>query len=121
MKTTLAFLAPALAGALNLAAAEPPRPALGEIPLAETKVLGLAGKRLDACIRSQMSVKDAAYLASPFAWKGEAATWKSLEAGIWQTEFWGKYMHAAVPLADYCRDEAWKRRIGASVRAVVAA
>ena len=89
-------------------------------PLSATKALGLAGERMDACIRNQMSRKDCDYLASPFRWKDEKASWGVLEAGIWQNEFWGKYMHAAVPLADYCHDEGWKRRIGESVAAVIA-
>ena len=69
-------------------------------PLSATKALGLAGERMDACIRNQMSRKDCDYLASPFRWKDEKASWGVLEPGIWQNEFWGKYMHAAVPLAD---------------------
>lgn len=89
-------------------------------PLSATKALGLAGERMDACIRNQMSRKDCDYLASPFRWKDEKASWGVLEPGIWQNEFWGKYMHAAVPLADYCHDEGWKRRIGESVAAVIA-
>ncbi|MBQ7234445.1 MAG: glycoside hydrolase family 127 protein [Kiritimatiellae bacterium] len=101
-------------------AADAPRSAMRELPLSDMKVLALAGERLDACIRSQMSRKDCAYLSSPYEWKAEQGSWDVVEPGIWQTEFWGKYMHAAVPLADYCLDEGWKRRIGESVAAVIA-
>ena len=38
----------------------------------------------------------------------------------WQTEFWGKYMHAAVPFWLYTGSEALGRRIAEGVRAVVA-
>lgn len=128
MKTVIAVFvvalfcaAPARAeaeGALHAAGGQ--RCAMHETPLPEMKVLGLAGSRLDDCIRRQMSVKDCAYLASPYEWKFERGLGADVRTqGIWQTEFWGKYMHAAVPLADYSDDGAWKRRIGESVRFVV--
>ncbi len=38
----------------------------------------------------------------------------------WQTEFWGKYMHAAVPFWRYTGSKELGERIAASVRAVIA-
>lgn len=38
----------------------------------------------------------------------------------WQTEFWGKYMHAAVPFWRYTGSEALGERIAAGVRAIIA-
>ena len=84
------------------------------------KAYGLAGERLRACVGNQVAAKDPAYLAFPFTQKTETGSWGVLEPGIWQTEFWGKYMHAAVPMADLAADADWKARIGESVKTVLA-
>ena len=46
---------------------------------------------------------------------------KHEETKLWQTEFWGKYMHGAVPLWELTRCPALKAKIDASTVAVIAA
>ncbi len=87
--------------------------------MSQLKVFGWAGERLNACIRNQMAIKDVAYLAAPFTHKTDTGSWGVLEPGIWQTEFWGKYMHAAVPMAEYAADVNWSDKIAASVNTIV--
>ena len=87
--------------------------------MSQLKVFGWAGERLNACIRNQMAIKDVAYLAAPFTHKTETGSWGVVEPGIWQTEFWGKYMHAAVPMAEYAADVNWSDKIAASVNTIV--
>ena len=114
--------AAALAGAVAAPPGAPARPAVPEklpVPMSAMRVKGWAGERLDACIRTQMSVKDVDYLATRFEHKTESGSWGALEPGIWQTEFWGKYMQAAVPMATGVGDRAWLRRLDGSVRTIV--
>ena len=80
---------------------------------------GFAGSRLDACERNQVAVKDAALLAFPFTQKTETGSWSAIEPGIWQTEFWGKWMHAAVPMSGRLGDAVLKARIAAGVKTVL--
>ena len=81
---------------------------------------GEVGSRLDAMMRNNIERIDWGYLDFPFTQKTETGSWKVIQPGIWQTEFWGKYMQAAVPLALYAGDEALKARIGESVKRVLA-
>ena len=53
-------------------------------------VEGPFGAKLDRMIRNHVVATDAKKLAALFG-EQTRETW-------WQTEFWGKYMHAAVPL-----------------------
>jgi len=80
---------------------------------------GYAGERLRGCELNQMAAKDVVRLAFPFTQKTEKGVWDVVEPGIWQTEFWGKYMHAAVPMAEHLGDAAFKARLGASVQVLL--
>ena len=58
--------------------------------LAQVRLKGYLGDRLDQMIEHHVVGTDIDYLTAPFQEKTERHGW-------WQTEFWGKYMHSAVP------------------------
>lgn len=58
------------------------------------RLSGPLGARLDAMIARNVAGKDVDAITAPFQDKSETRR-------LWQTEFWGKWMHAAVPLAAY--------------------
>jgi len=55
---------------------------------------GYLGKRLDAMIERHVTGNDVGYITACFKEKTERKGW-------WQSEFWGKYMHSAVPYGIY--------------------
>lgn len=65
--------------------------------MGDIRLKGPLGARLDAMIARHVGGVDIAYVTEPFREKTERRGW-------WQTEFWGKYMQAAVPFARYARD-----------------
>ena len=109
MKGTL--VTAVLAAGLTAAAAEGPQTVC---------LRGLVGARLDAMVANGLGRIDWQYLDFPFTQKTETGSWNVLQPGIWQTEFWGKFMQAAVPLAKYTGSETLKKRIGDSVRRLLA-
>ena len=58
------------------------------------RLKGYLGERLDAMVERHVAACDVDYITAPFMEKTETKGW-------WQTEFWGKWMHSAVP---YLRD-----------------
>ena len=80
---------------------------------ADVKVTGPFGERLDRMIRNHVTATDAKYLSDVFHERTKE-TW-------WQTEFWGKYMHAAVPLWKYSGSDELKRKIDVGVENLLAA
>ena len=76
------------------------------------KLTGPFGDRLDRMIRNHVEVTDARLLADVFHGR--------TKAGWWQSEFWGKYMHAAVPLWTYSQNAALGANIDAGVEAILA-
>ncbi len=60
---------------------------------------GPLGSRLDAMLRNHVAATDVDYITAPFLAKTETNGW-------WQTEFWGKWMHSAVPFLAYRDDPA---------------
>ncbi len=74
------------------------------------RIDGWYGRRLAAMIGNHVATTDAVALAALFADRkhGEDRLWH-------ETEFWGKYMHSAVPLWSYSGD----RRLGAKIAAGV--
>lgn len=79
----------------------------------EVRLRGPEGARLDACIERNVAKTDPLYLAECF--------FRRNESHLWQSEFWGKYMHSAVPYWRYTKDAALKAKIDAGVEAVLAA
>ena len=65
---------------------------------------GPVGDRLDRMIRNHVIATDTTYITEPFLEKTE-------RTNRWQTEFWGKYMHAAAPFWVYTGDEKLERNI----------
>ena len=65
---------------------------------------GHFGKRLDKMLANHVEATDPVKLA---------ALYREETKGHWQTEFWGKYMHAAAPFARYTGSE----RLGAKIAA----
>ena len=61
---------------------------------ADVRLRGWLGERLERLIENHVAKTDVDYLTAPFAVKDEREE-------NWQTEFWGKYMHSAVPFARY--------------------
>ncbi|MBQ9430877.1 MAG: glycoside hydrolase family 127 protein [Kiritimatiellae bacterium] len=106
MKKCLAVLFACSAAA---AFAEPNAvPAYGEV-----KLKGPMGERLETMIKNHVIATDTEYITAPFLEKTERHGW-------WQTEFWGKYMHAAVPFWTYTGDEGLKRKIDAGLANIIA-
>lgn len=64
--------------------------------IGDVRLKGYLGERLDSMIERHVGGTDVAYITAPFLEKTERRLW-------WQTEFWGKYMHAAVPYAAYSK------------------
>ena len=87
--------------------------AVQEIPFAPTITLqGPMQERLQAMVRNGIERTDPRYLALCFRERNEAR-W-------WQSEFWGKFMQSAVPLACLGKDGAFTGVVAASVKDVEA-
>ncbi len=71
-------------------------PVVAEI--GDIQLKGFLGDRLNRMIERHIGGTDIDYITAPFMEKTERKLW-------WQTEFWGKYMHAAVPFAAYSNSE----------------
>ena len=66
--------------------------------IGSVRLKGYLGERLDAMIARHVCGADVDYITAPFMEKTETKGW-------WQTEFWGKWMHSAVPYLGYCGSE----------------
>ena len=62
--------------------------------LPDIKLKGYLGERLDTMIQGHVIGTDVDYITAAYQEKTETKGW-------WQSEFWGKYMHSAVPYAYY--------------------
>ncbi len=60
----------------------------------DVRLKGYLGDRLDLMINNHVVKRDVDYITSLFSSKSETRYW-------WQTEFWGKWMHSAVPYLKY--------------------
>ena len=83
------------------------------VAAAEVSLAGPFGDRLDRMVRNHVEATDAARLADVFSGRTKEP-W-------WQTEFWGKYMHAAVPFWRRTGSQRLKANIDAGVSRVLAA
>jgi len=81
--------------------------------LGAIRVKGYVGDRLDLMLKNHLAATDTDYITAPFREKTERRGW-------WQTEFWGKYMHAAVPFRAYARDSRLDANIEKGVDAILA-
>ncbi len=76
--------------------------------IGDVRLKGYLGKRLDAMVERHVGGTDVAYITAPFLEKTE-------RRHGWQTEFWGKYMHSAVPYAAYSRSPKIAADIGLGI------
>ena len=72
--------------------------------IGSVRLKGYLGERLDAMIERHVCGADVDYITAPFMEKTETKGW-------WQTEFWGKWMHSAVPYLGYCGSEMLRAAI----------
>ncbi|MGN0854285.1 MAG: beta-L-arabinofuranosidase domain-containing protein [Kiritimatiellia bacterium] len=80
---------------------------------AETRLRGYLGARLDAMIQRHVIGTDVDYLTAPF----QAATERN---GGWSTEFWGKYMHSAMPYLAYTHSEKLRANVTRGLDSILA-
>lgn len=78
----------------------------------DVRLKGILGERLDAMIAHHVVGRDVDYITKVFAEKTE-------RGNRWQTEFWGKYMHAAVPYRFYSNSPELQAAIDKSVDAIL--
>ena len=62
--------------------------------IGEVRLKGPLGDCLDRMVANHVAGTDPDYITAPFMEKTETKGW-------WQTEFWGKWMHSAVPYLRY--------------------
>jgi len=70
----------------------------------DVRLKGPIGDRLEKVVRNHVIATDTEYITAPFLEKAERRGW-------WQTEFWGKYMHSAMPFWVYTHDARLKAHI----------
>ena len=80
---------------------------------ASVRLKGFLGDRLDAMVAHHVAAQDADYLTAPFLAKTE-------REGRWQTEFWGKWMHAAMPFLAYSGDERLRAAVERGLDSILA-
>lgn len=80
--------------------------------IGDVQLKGPLGVRLDKMISSHVAGTDVDYITAPFVEKTERRLW-------WQSEFWGKYMHSAVPYLVYTKSEKLKADIDRSVARMI--
>ena len=80
--------------------------------LPDVKLKGYLGERLDAMIENHVTATDVDYITAPFLEKTE-------RYNLWQSEFWGKYMHSAVPYLSYSGCAALSGKIDRGVSRVI--
>lgn len=81
--------------------------------MAGTHLKGYLGARLDAMIERHVVGTDVDYLTATFQNKTERNGW-------WQTEFWGKYMHSAVPYLAYTHSSTLRANIARGIDRILA-
>ena len=80
---------------------------------AQVRLKGYLGDRLDQMIEHHVVGTDIDYLTAPFIEKTERKGW-------WQTEFWGKYMHSAMPYLAYTDSEKLRVNIERGIDRILA-
>ena len=80
--------------------------------IGDVQLKGYLGERLGRMIERHVADTDVDYITAPFLEKVERRFW-------WQSEFWGKYMHSAVPYLKYTRSARIRENLERSVRRMV--
>ena len=81
--------------------------------IGSVRLKGYLGDRLDAMIARHVCGADVDYITAPFLEKTETKGW-------WQTEFWGKWMHSAVPYLGYCKSEKLRASVDRGIDRMLA-
>jgi DUF1680 family protein len=81
--------------------------------IGDVQLKGYLGGRLDLMIERHVIGTDIDYITAPFLEKTERRLW-------WQSEFWGKYMHSAVPYLAYCASPELKSDIERGIERMIA-
>ena len=84
---------------------------LSRADMRDVRLQGHVGDLLSLCLLNHLADTDPLYLTKPFHSRQEAS-W-------WQTEFWGKWMHAAMPFAEYDEDSSLRRSIAAGLEDIM--
>ena len=80
--------------------------------IGDVRLKGRLGNYLDAMIQNHVVATDVDYITAPFFEKTERRGW-------WQTEFWGKYMHSAVPYLTYTKSEKLGKSIDRGIDRII--
>ena len=89
-------------------------PAENAAEIGSVRLKGHLGERLDSMIARHVCGADVDYITAPFMEKTETKGW-------WQTEFWGKWMHSAVPYLGYCGSEKLRVSLDRGIDRMLAA
>ncbi|NLC81954.1 MAG: hypothetical protein GX748_12300, partial [Lentisphaerae bacterium] len=81
--------------------------------IGDVRLKGPLGERLDAMIERHVIGTDVDYITAPFQEKTETK-------GRWQTEFWGKYMHSAMPYLQYTGSAKLKTAVDRGIARMLA-
>ena len=81
--------------------------------IGDVRLKGYLGERLDAMIERHVVGTDVDYTTAPFQYKDERDE-------CWQSEFWGKYMHSAMPYLVYAGSEKLKASVDRGVARMIA-
>ena len=108
MKKGIGMLAVALVAAEGVCSVPNSSAEIGNV-----RLKGSLGDRLDMMIERHVIGTDVDYITAPFLEKTERRGW-------WQSEFWGKYMHSAMPYLVYTGSEKLRAAVDRGVARMVA-
>ena len=77
------------------------------------RLKGYLGDRLEKMLQNHVMATDVDYITAPFLEKSERHGW-------WQTEFWGKWMHAEVPFQTYTGSAKLKASLDRGIATMLA-
>ena len=81
--------------------------------IGDVRLKGFLGERLDLMIERHVIGTDVDYITAVFQEKTETKRW-------WQTEFWGKYMHSAMPYLQYTGSAKLKTAVDRGIERMLA-
>ncbi len=81
---------------------------ISSYPANSVKIDGYLGDKINLVIAQRIKAQDADYLVEPFRYKNETH--------LWQSEFWGKWIQAAIASYDYNRDPQMLKIIKKTVK-----
>ena len=102
----------AVAGAIAVAGETAAQEGASVAPYDRVRLGGWLGARLDACLERSVKASDVRRMTDVFR--------EQKETFFWQTEFWGKWMHSAAPLAAYAGDAALREKVVRSAKEMMA-